>query len=100
MANTAFEMNGSTLTVKPHGELDSKTSPAFEKEVRQHLPGFNSVIIDLEDVEYISSAGLRAFLSLEKIQEDRGAGMKLIHVNEYIMEIFDMVGFTDIVTME
>ena len=100
MLNTTFELNGTTLTVKPVGELDSMTSPAFEAELRQHLTGVASIIVDFEKLNYISSAGLRVFLAMEQSLEDRNAEMKLIHVNEHIMEIFDLVGFLDIVTVE
>lgn len=100
MLNTTFELNGTTLTVKPVGELDSMTSPAFEAELRQHLTGVASIIVDFEKLNYISSAGLRVFLAMEQSLKDRNAEMKLIHVSEHIMEIFDLVGFLDVVTVE
>ena len=100
MSDTVFELNGTTLTVKPSGELDSMTSPVFEGELREHLAGITSLIVDLEQVDYISSAGLRAFLAVEQTLESSDADMKLIHVNEYIMEVFEMVGFMEIVTVE
>ena len=100
MLNTTFEHSGDTLTVKPDGELDSMTSPVFEQEFRQHLSGEGSIIVDCEKLRYISSAGLRVFLTIEKDRGVHGGEMKLIHVNEQILEIFDMVGFTDVVTVE
>lgn len=100
MSNTVFELNGKTLTVKPMGELDSMSSPVFEKELRAHLAGADSIIVDFEQVNYISSAGLRVFLAVENTLEERGAEMKLIHVNEHIIEIFDLVGFMDVVSVE
>ena len=100
MSKTVFELNGKTLTVKPIGELDSMTSPIFEKEFRQHLSGVDSIIVDFEKVDYISSAGLRVFLAVENTVEEQGAEMKLIHVNEHIIEIFDLVGFMDVVDVE
>ena len=100
MSNTVFELNGKTLTVKPDGELDSMTSPIFEKELRQHLSGVDSVVVNFEKVNYISSAGLRVFLAVENTLEAHGAEMKLIHVNEHILEIFDLVGFMDVVAVE
>ena len=100
MLNTTFELNDTTLTVKPVGELDSMNSPAFEAELRQHLTGVASIIVDFENLNYISSAGLRVFLAMEQSLEDRNAEMKLIHVSEHIMEIFDLVGFLDVVTVE
>ena len=100
MSNTVFELNGKTLIVKPVGELDSMTSPIFEKELRQQLSGVDSIVVDFEKVNYISSAGLRVFLAVENTLEEKGAEMKLIHVNEHIIEIFDLVGFMDVVTVE
>ena len=100
MSNASFERNGATLTVKPVGELDSITSPVFEEEFRRHLTGVSDIIVDFEKLDYISSAGLRVFLAVEQTLERQGAEMKLIHVNEHIMEIFDLVGFLDVVTVE
>ncbi len=100
MSNTVFELNGTTLTVKPAGELDSATSPVFEAELREKLPGANKIIVDFEKVDYISSAGLRVFLAVEQYLENQDAEMKLIHVNEHIMEIFELVGFLDVITVE
>ena len=98
MAGTVFEMNGKTLTAKPEGELDSMTSPVFERELRGQLTGAENVTIDFVNVEYISSAGLRALLAVQRSLE--GAEMKLIHVSPLIMEIFEMVGFTDMIRIE
>ena len=100
MSNTIFEKDGATLVVKPVGELDSATSPEFEAQLRERLTGAESIIVDFEKVEYISSAGLRVFLATEQYLERHGGEMKLIHVNEHIMEIFDLVGFLDVVTVE
>ena len=100
MSDTVFELNGTTLTVKPSGELDSMTSPVFEAELREHLTGITSLIVDFERVKYISSAGLRAFLAVGQTLENSGSVMKLIHVNEYIMEVFEMVGFLEVITVE
>ena len=100
MENTVFELNGTTLTVKPVSQLDSMTSPVFEDEMCRHLSGVSHIIVDFEQVDYISSAGLRVFLALEKSLEDQDTDMKLIHVNEHIMEIFELVGFMEVVTVE
>ena len=100
MSNTVFNLNGTTLTVTPVGELDSMTSPIFEEEMRQHLSGVSSIIVDFEKLEYISSAGLRVLLALEQFLEQKNAEMKLIHVSEPIMEIFELTGFLDVITVE
>ena len=95
-----FEKNGTTLTVKPEGRLDSANSPDFEQRLEQEMDGITQLIIDLEMVEYVSSGGLRVLLGAQQEMEDRGGAMKVIHVNSHIMQIFDMVGFLDIITVE
>lgn len=100
MSATTFVKEGSVLTVKPEGRLDTATSPVLEKELHQHLDGILDIVIDFEKVEYISSGGLRVLLAIEQTMEDRDGNMRLIHVNQYIMEIFDLVGFMDVVNVE
>ena len=100
MADTIFALNGSTLTVQPVGELNSVTSPLFEAEFCRKLPGAKTIIVDCSQMDYISSAGLRVFLTAEQYVEKHGAEMKLIHVNRHILEIFDLVGFRDVVSVE
>ena len=100
MSATVFDRQGDRLTVRPEGRLDTAASPAFEKEVRLHLDGVQELIIDFSDVNYIASGGLRALLTTEQQMESRGGSMKVIHVSEIIYEIFQLVGFTEIVTVE
>ena len=100
MSDTVFELDGTILTAKPSEALDSMTSPVFESELRAHLAGITGLIVDMAQVDYISSAGLRAFLAVRLTLEDAGADMKLIHVKDYIMEVFEMVGFLEAVTVE
>ena len=76
------------------------SAPAFEEELRQHLSDAPNIIIDFKEVGYISSAGIRVFLAAENTLEKQGGQMKLIHVNEQIIEIFEIVGFMDVVTVE
>ena len=100
MADTSFEKQGSTLTVKPKGKLDLISSPVLEKEMQEHMDGVQEIIMDFTDVEYISSGGLRVLLSVEQQLEKNGGGMKVIHANDYIIEVFELVGFTEIVKVE
>ena len=81
------------------GRLDTVTAPDLEKELKEVLPGLSGLTMDFEKLEYISSAGLRVLLSAQKIMNRQGE-MKLIHVNETIMEIFEVTGFSDILTIE
>ena len=100
MSTTIFEKKDNLLTVKPVGRLDTATSPVLEKELEPHLEGVQNVLMDFAEVEYISSGGLRVLLAVEQLLENRGGKLRLIHVNSNIMEIFDLVGFMDVVTVE
>ena len=71
----------------------------LEKALRDALDGISQLVFNFEKLEYISSAGLRVLLSTQKIMNQQGS-MKVRHVNETIMEIFDITGFTDILTIE
>ena len=95
-----YEKNGATLTVKPEGDLNSLTSPAFEAEVKEHLSGSEHIIVDLEKVGYVSSAGIRAFMTLSRDSAEQGGDLKLIHVNELILSVFDQVGVSDMIAVE
>ena len=81
------------------GRLDTVTAPELEKELKESLDGVTELVLDFAKLEYISSAGLRVLLATQKIMNRQG-GMKLIHVNETIMEIFEVTGFSDILTIE
>ena len=81
------------------GRLDTNTSPELEKELREALPGVSALELDFEKLDYISSAGLRVLLSAQKLMNRQGE-MKVKNVNETIMEIFEVTGFTDILTIE
>ena len=100
MSTTIFEKQGTNLTVKPQGRLDTATSPVLEKEMQQYLDGVLNVTMDFADVEYISSGGLRVLLSTDQILEERGGNLRIIHVNEHILEVFQLVGFMEIVDVE
>lgn len=81
------------------GRLDTVTAPQLEQELKDSMAGVTELILDFENLEYISSAGLRVLLSAQKVMNQQGT-MKLVHVNETIMEIFEVTGFTDILTIE
>ena len=81
------------------GRLDTNTSPELEKELREALPGASALELDFEKLDYISSAGLRVLLSAQKAMNRQGE-MKVKNVNGTIMEIFEVTGFTDILTIE
>ena len=87
------------LNIKLTGRLDTTTSPELEKELKDSLDGITTLIIDMTELEYISSAGLRVLLSAHKIMSAQGS-MKLVNVNEIVQEVFDVTGFSDILTIE
>lgn len=91
--------NGSTLNVAISGRVDTTTAPALETELKGSFDGCNELVLDFAEVEYISSAGLRVLLSAQKVMSKKG-GMKLTNVSEDIMEIFEVTGFSDILTIE
>ena len=92
-------LNGNKLTVALEGRLDTTTAPELETELKQSLGGVTELIMDFEKLDYISSAGLRVLLSAQKIMTKQGS-MKIIHANEMIMEVFEVTGFIDILTIE
>ena len=94
------ERNGTTLTVIPEGRMDTVTSPEVNARIRAEADGVLALILDLEHVEYVSSGGLRVILMWQQEMEERGGSMKVLHVNEYIKEVFDLTGFLDILTIE
>ena len=81
------------------GRLDTSTAPELEAELETLLPTTTALTFDLANLEYISSAGLRVILKAPKMMNAPGS-MKLIHVNDTIMEVFDITGFVDILTIE
>ena len=95
--NINFNRNGEELQVSVEGRLDTITAPDFESALINNSNGVNSVVIDCENLVYVSSAGLRVLLSTHKRM--KGA-MKLINVCELVMEVFEMTGFADIWVIE
>lgn len=81
------------------GRLDTVTAPDLEKDLKDSLSDVSELVLDFANLEYISSAGLRVLLSAQKTMAKQG-GMKVTHVNETIMEIFEVTGFSDILTIE
>lgn len=99
MLNITKNTNETELTVALTGRLDTTTAPELEKEIKASLDGMTALIIDMAALEYISSAGLRVLLSAQKTMNKQGE-MKVVHVGDTIMEIFEVTGFSDILTIE
>ena len=99
MLNINKNLNGDVLTVSLEGRLDTTTAPQLEDSLKESMDGISELILDFKDLEYISSAGLRVLLSAQKNMAKQGS-MKLINVSDVIMEIFEVTGFVDILTIE
>ena len=84
--------------VKLEGRLDTITAPELETALKDTFTSANELTLDFEKLEYISSAGLRALLSAHKVMARKG-GLQIVGVNETIMEIFDVTGFSDILNI-
>lgn len=98
MLNIQQTTENGTARVSLEGRLDTLSAPELERELKELLPGMTELTLDFEKLDYISSAGLRVLLSAQKQMNKQGE-MKLINVNETIMEIFDVTGFVDILTI-
>ena len=86
---------GAPLCVALEGRLDTTTAPELESELKASLGGVNELVFDFEKLDYISSAGLRVLLSAQKTMTKQGE-MKIIHVNEMVMDAFEVTGLVDI----
>ena len=97
--NIIKDKNGEKLSLTLEGRLDTTTAPQLEAELKREISGVESLTFDFEKLEYLSSAGLRVILSAQKVMNRQGE-MKIKNVNETIMEIFEVTGFSDILTIE
>ena len=99
MLNIGKNVNGSELSISLEGRLDTTTAPQLEEEVKNSLDGVSSLIMDLTQLEYISSAGLRVLLSAQKVMNKQGS-MVVRNASDEVKEIFEVTGFSDILTIE
>ena len=99
MLNIKTSSENGKGVIAPEGRLDTVTAPEMEKAIREILPGLTELTLDFSGLDYISSAGLRVLLSAQKAMNAQGE-MKLCNVNESVMEIFEVTGFSDILTIE
>ncbi len=98
MLNIDKRREDEKLTVALEGRLDTTTAPELEKSLQESLPGVTELVMNLEKLEYISSAGLRVLLSAQKLMMKQGS-MLVTHVTEPVMEILEVTGFVDILTI-
>ncbi len=99
MLNITKNANGAELFVGLEGRLDTVTAPSLENELKASLDGVESLIFDLAELQYISSAGLRVLLSAQKVMNKQGS-MVIRNASEDVREIFDVTGFSDILKIE
>lgn len=93
------KLDGECLTLALTGRLDTTTAPDLEKEIQESTKGIKSLTLDLLNLEYISSAGLRVVLGAQKIMSKQGQ-MNLVNVSDAIKDIFEMTGFSEILNID
>ena len=99
MLNISKNLSYTKLSVALEGRLDTTTAPEFEAALNESIANVSELIIDLEKLEYISSAGLRVLLSAQKTMNKQGS-LVIRNSSDEIKEIFDVTGFSDILTIE
>lgn len=90
--------DGANMEISLIGRLDTTTAPQLEAEVKASIDGVEKLVFDFKDLEYVSSAGLRVILATQKIMNRQGS-MEIKNVSDDIMEVFDITGFSDILTI-
>ncbi len=88
-----------TLTIELEGRLDTVSAPQLEAELKKSISGIENLVFDFEKLEYLSSAGLRVLLASQKVMNRQGQ-MIIKNVNSTIMDIFEVTGFSEILTVE
>lgn len=93
------ELNGSSLTLTVEGRLDTMTAPMLEAQLKESADGITELIFDFAELQYISSAGLRVLLAAQKMMNKQGR-MVIRNVCETVTEVFEVTGFSEILTIE
>ncbi|MBR5738668.1 MAG: STAS domain-containing protein [Lachnospiraceae bacterium] len=99
MLNILKTKENANVRIALEGRLDTTTAPELEAALKEALDGATSLTLDMEKLEYISSAGLRVLLATQKIMNRQGE-MKVVRVGETVMEVFEVTGFSEILTIE
>ena len=99
MLNINKTVESGKAVVVLEGRLDTNTAPQLETELKETLEGVTELVMDFEKLEYISSAGLRVLMVADELMEEQGR-MKLIHVSGVILEVLEITGITDIISIE
>ena len=94
-----IKRNAEETIIKLVGRLDTTTAPALDKTINEDIAGTKNLVLDIKELEYISSAGLRVLLGAQKKMQKIGS-MKVTNAREEVMEVFEMTGFADILVIE
>lgn len=97
--NIEKKENGTEVTLALTGRLDTTTAPQLEEQIQESLAGAKKLILDFEQLEYLSSAGLRVLLTAHKAMVKSGGELEICHVNEIIHEVFEVTGFLDVLNI-
>lgn len=100
MLTISKSLQDDLASVLLQGRLDTVTAPELEKELTGLIPEINALVLDFSGLEYVSSAGLRVLLAAQKLMSAKSGSMKLVHVDPMIMDVFEMTGFSEILTIE
>lgn len=92
-------LEGTMLKIEVEGRLDTSTAPSLEIEIKRNITGVTELILDIEKLDYLSSAGLRVLLSAQKVMNTQGT-MIIKNANETVLEVFEVTGFSDFLTVE
>ena len=95
-----IEKTNDAVAIMLTGRLDTTTAPTLEGNINEQLETCSAIVIDMAGLEYISSAGLRVLLGAQKKVSAQSGSMKLINVNETVMDVLEMTGFADILVIE
>ena len=99
MLNIDKKVDGKNIELVLSGRIDTTTAPELDKAIQEIIGDAQNLVFNFADIDYISSAGLRVLLAAQKTMNEKGS-MKVINVNEIIMEIFEVTGFVDILDLE
>ena len=94
-----IKRNADETTIELVGRLDTTTAPSLDKTISNDIEGTTKLVLDFKSLEYISSAGLRVLLAAQKKMQKIGS-MKVTNACETVMEVFEMTGFADILTID
>lgn len=96
--NIVKQEQGTTLNVRPEGRMDTNTSKELEEALAPELEKYNTIVLDFSEIRYLSSAGLRVLLSMQK--KMKGKEFSITNVNSNVMEVFEITGFVDFLNIK